>query len=329
MRAAAWLGLVVGVALLSGCSEPPSVRAFVDPPTGVVPYAARIVCSAPPGTYTYALPDGSAVTTRDAVLDVTVDRLEWAAEVTWTDGRDARTAMASARGTNALPTILQPRLNGDPYLWRLAPRVKTLIDFTHYPAGLSGPESGVLYDGPWHIVDLRVEAEDKVVCGASMGDSIYTPPLQAGVYHALYHGQIWDNACLVYPLLTMETDPSGRPYAPEPLDGYACDRIINRDLLEAVGFPEQYATIRVTVEDEWKRRTTASFDVPVAPIEQQSFYDDFDKDLFYVSSAGSAYYYHRNCPQVCAIPRDARLYFASARNAEAAGKQSTPDCIEP
>ena len=64
--------------------------------------------------------------------------------MTWTDGEQARTETVSAAGTNAAPTILAPRINGDPSRWFLRPRERTLIDFTHYPTGLSGSESGIV-----------------------------------------------------------------------------------------------------------------------------------------------------------------------------------------
>jgi len=75
------LAVAVLLVALAGCTEPVELRAFVDPPTGHVPYAAHIVCSALPGTYTYELPDGTSVTTRDSELAFTVDRLEWSARI--------------------------------------------------------------------------------------------------------------------------------------------------------------------------------------------------------------------------------------------------------
>jgi hypothetical protein len=325
-----WLVLLAG---LCGCTESFVLNAFVDPPTGHVPYAARIVCTSLPGTYTYELPDGTSVTTRESHIDVVVDRLAWSARVTWTDGEQVRVVDATAQGTNEVPLILAPRLNGDPYQGVMRPREATLIDFTHYPAGLSGPESGVLYDGTWRIVSVRVEADGKAVCGAAMGDSVYTPPWADGVFHAFYRGHVWDNACLVYPLYTAELAANGLPYAPEALTGYIHDGARNRNVLLDVEFPEQTAVVTVVVEDDWGRRTSASFPFPVAATTFSNVDDPhhdrptlFKNAVFFVSSRTGPYFYHRDCPEVCSIPGPDRLYFSSEANAEAAGKRRSPDC---
>ncbi len=331
------LVLALLLAALAGCTEPVELHAFVDPPRGHVPYAARIVCSSLPGMYTYQLPDGTAVTSKEHELDVIVDRLEWEARVTWTDSRQVRVENVLAEGTNASPTLLLPRINGDAYLWTLRPSELTLIDFTHHPGGLSGPESGVVYDGAWRVVSIRVEAQEKVVCGAIMADSIYTPPWEEGTYHALFHGQLVDNACLVYPLYTAETAPTGRPYAPEALPGYDYDSARNRNVLVGVEFPEQTAAIIVVVEDDWGRRTSASFPVTVAASSSWDWggLDDphhdnpslFKNAAFFVSSQADSFYYRRDCPEVCGIPEAERIYFLSAENAEAAGKRRSSSCF--
>jgi hypothetical protein len=330
------LALAALLAALTGCTEPVELRAFVDPPRGHVPYAARIVCSSLPGMYTYELPDGTAITSKEHELDVIVDRLEWEARVTWTDGRQVRVQSVLAEGTNASPIILQPRINGDAYLWTLRPREQTLIDFTHRPSGLSGPESGVVYDGTWRIVEIRVEPELKTICGEPMADSIYTPPWEEGIYHALFRGQLVNNACLVYPLYTAETAPTGRPYAPGPLPGYDYDSARNRNVLVGVEFPEQTAAIIVVVEDDWGRRTSASFPVIVAASAFWDFADSgdahdkpslFKNAAFFVSSPADSFYYRRDCPEVCGIPEAQRIYFLSAENAETAGKRRSPSCF--
>jgi hypothetical protein len=330
------LALPVLLAALTGCTEPVELRAFVDPPRGHVPYAAHIVCSSLPGMYTYQLPDGTAVTSKEHELDVIVDRLEWEARVTWTDGRQVRVENVLAEGTNTPPTLLLPRINGDAYLWTLRPRELTLIDFTHHPGGLSGPESGVVYDGAWRVVEIRVEPTLKALCGAPMGDSIFCPPWEPGVVHALYRGQVWDNACLVYPLYTAETAPSGRPYAPEALSGYDYDSARNRNVLLGVEFPEQTAAIIVVVEDDWGRRTSASFAIRVAAStswDSGSLPGDpedltlFKNAAFFVSSQADSSYYRRDCPEVCGIPGPDRIYFLSEENAEAAGKRRSLSCF--
>ena len=330
MRTVLSLALVVLLAALCGCTEPFVFNAFVDPPTGHVPYAAHIVCTSLPGTYTYELPDGTSTTTKQNEFDVTIDELAWTARVTWTDGRQVCVVNVVAQGTNELPLILAPRLNGDAYQGVMRPREATLIDFTHVTAGLSGPESGVVYDGAWHVVAIHVEAEGKVLCGAIMEDCVYTPPWEAGAFHALYHGQVWENACLVYPLFTSEIASNGRPYAPEALPGYSYDGARNRNLLLGVEFPEQTAVVRIVVEDDWGRQTSASFSFAVAAT---SFWDPdggkptrFKDAVFFVSSRANAYYYRRDCVEVCSIPGPDRIYFASEANAEAAGKRRSPSC---
>jgi len=327
------LAAAVLLAALAGCTEPVELRAFVDPPRGHVPYAARIVCSSLPGTYTYELPDGTAITSKEHEFDVLVDRLEWEASVTWTDGRQVRVENIAAQGTNAPPLILAPRLNGDAYQGVMRPREATLIDFTHHPGGLSGPESGVVYDGAWRVASVRVEAEGKTVCGAVMGDCVYTPPWEDGVFHALYHGHVWENACLIYPLFTAELAPNGLPYAPEPLPGYTFDGARNRNLLLNVEFPEQTAVVSVVVEDDWGRRTSASFPFQVAATTFSNLDDPyhtnpalFKNAVFFVSSRTDPYYHRRKCPEVCSIPGPDRLYFASEANAEAVGKRLSPGC---
>jgi hypothetical protein len=330
------LALAVVLAALTGCTEPAELHAFVDPPRGHVPYAARIMCSSLPGTYTVELPDGTAIMSKEHEFDVVVDRLEWEARVTWTDGRQVRVENVLAEGTNTPPIILLPRINGDPYLWTLRPREQTLIDFTHRLGGLSGPESGVVYDGAWRVVEIRVEPKLKTLCGAPMGDSIFCPPWEAGAVHALFSGQVLENACLVYPLYTAETASNGRPYAPEALPGYDYDSARNRNVLVGVEFPEQTATIIVVVEDDWGRRTSASFDIRVAAStswDSGSLPGDpedpalFKKAAFFVSSPADPFYYRRDCPEVCGIPEAQRIYFLSAENAETAGKRRSPSCF--
>ncbi len=331
---------VLLLAALCGCTEPLVLSAFVDPPTGHVPYAARIVCTPLPGTYTYELPNGTSTTTKEDAIDVTVDRLAWTARVTWTDGEQVRVVNVEAQGTNEVPLILAPRLNGDAYQGVMRPREATLIDFTHVAAGLSGPESGVVYDGAWRIVSIRVEAEGKAVCGAIMEDCVYTPPWEEGVFHALYHGQVRENACLVYPLFTAEIAPNGRPYAPEALPGYSYDGARNRNLLLGVEFPAQTAVVTVVVEDDWGRETSASFPFQVAATPFWDFEGEdpehphhdkptlFKNAVFFVSSHADPYYYRRGCVEVCSIPGPDRLYFSSEANAEAAGKHRSPDCFD-
>ena len=170
LRWLAALGLLASV--VAGCDEPIEFRACVEPGTGHAPYPAQIVCTALPGSYRYDLPNRAVVVSPSNVMDVTVDSLEWRATVTWTDGEHTRVADVEARGTNGLPRILRPRVAGAPYQWWLEPRERTLIDFTYCPPGLSGPESGVRYDGDWRVTSIEVDCSLKSVCGKTFGDSI-------------------------------------------------------------------------------------------------------------------------------------------------------------
>jgi len=317
-------------ALVTSCTEPIQFHAAVDPSQGHVPYAARIVCTRLAGTYTYRLPGGETVTSDENELEVTVDRLEWEATVTWANGEQVRTETVSAQGTNAPPTILAPRINGDPSRWFLRPRERTLIDFTHYPTSLSGPESGVVYDGEWQVADIQVECKLKRLCGSAVGDSIFRPPYEEGVYHAVFRGQTVENACIVYPLYSAETASNGRPYAPAPEDGYIYDAARVRDIFQQVEFPAQSAKIQVVVEDDWGRLTSGSFEISV----EAGVYGggsgsatDYRKAVFYVASRTSPLYHRSTCDAVCQIPKQDRLYFCGQENAEASGKKPAPDCF--
>ena len=325
------LALLVLSLMFAGCNEPVQFHAFVEPPRGHVPYEARIVCTPLEGTYSYRLPDGSVIESKASELAVTVDRLDWEASVSWTNGEQARTQAVAAHGTNALPSILPPRINGDPSRWYLRPRERTLIDFTHYSAGLSGPESGVVYDGPWRVVAIQVECHLKTLCGMPVGDSVFCPPYEAGHYHGLFGGQVYDNACIVYPLYTGELAPDGRPYAPAAEEGYPYDGTRVRSIFYSAAFPEQSAAIRVTVEDEWGRQTSASFDIPVGAAEYHSNKGgrstDYSEVVFYVASRISRLYHLSTCVEVCGIRTVDRLYFSSEASASAPGRERCPVCL--
>jgi len=324
------LALLVLSLMFAGCNEPVQFHAFVEPPRGHVPYEARIVCTPLEGTYSYRLPDGSVIESKASELAVTVDRLDWEASVSWTNGEQARTQVVAAHGTNALPTILPPRINGDPSRWYLRPRERTLIDFTHYSAGLSGPESGVVYGGPWRVVAIQVECHLKTLCGMPVGDSVFCPPYEAGHYHGLFGGQVYDNACIVYPLYTGELAPDGRPYPPAPEQGYTVDTARVRNVFDRVEFPAQSATVSVVVEDEWGRQVAASFDVPVEAavyLTEGKPPTDYSKLVFYVASRISRLYHLSTCVEVCGIRAADRLYFSSEASASAAGRERCPACL--
>jgi hypothetical protein len=315
---------------VTSCSEPIQFHAAVDPERGHVPYAARIVCTRLVGTYTYRLPGGETITSDENELPVTVDRLEWGATVTWANGEQVRTETVSAQGTNAPPAILAPRINGDPSRWFLRPRERTLIDFTHYPDSLSGPESGVVYDGEWQVVSLEVECKLKTLCGSAIRDSVFCPPYEADTYHAVFRGLTYENACVVYPLYTGETTAQGRPYAPAPEEGYAYDVARVRDVFGQATFPAQSAAIRAVVQDEWGRLTATSFEIPVEAARyggRSGSATDYKEIVFYVASRNSQIYHRSTCDAVCPIPQQDRLYFCNQGNAEASGRQPSPDCF--
>lgn len=322
-----FVGLVVAVVLLPGCLTPPPLaqfRAWVDPPQGYVPYDAKIVCTTLRGTYTYQLPDGSQSTSTANEFDVTIDALEWEATVTWTNGDQVLTDTAAAHGTNDRPTILPPRINGIPHLWRLEPRLRTLIDFTRSVG------SGVDYAGEWRVVDLRVECEFKQACQHPVGDSIFCPPYEEGRYHALFGNHLHENACIVYPTYTGESAPDGLPYAPAPEDGYTVDAAQNHNVFFRVTFPAQTAQIHVTVEDDWGRLTSASFEIPVMPLLFKGAGvppTDYTDVVFYVAGANSGLFHYSTCRHVCSISPADRVYFTGRQSAMASGRRPCPECF--
>ena len=329
-----WLlsGLLLLWCLATSCDQPIPFHAVVTPTLGHVPYSARIVCTELAGTYTYRLPDGTHVTSAESTLDVTVDRLDWTAQVTWSNGRQVTTQEVVAHGSNPPPLIGRPRINGDPLLWYLRPEERTLIDFSHYAAGLSGPESGVVYDGEWSVVSIQVQPRLKRLCGAPVGDSIFCPPFTKGEWHAAFRGQVYENACIVYPLYTSEAAPDGLAYPPFPEEGYPTDpqRRLH-DLYYGIAFPAQQATIRVVVEDEWRRRTAASFESPVeAQVDDNSDpADDYTKVVFYVSSTSSTIFHLSTSQDVCQISPADRVFFRSESAALRAGKVPCDTCFGP
>ena len=326
------LGLLVLLIGVSGCVPARRVREFhvrIDPSSGHVPYEARIACTPLVGTYTYELPDGSVITSTRNELAVVVDSLNWRATVSWTDGRDVCMGTATAYGTNAVPRILRPRIGGNPQLWYLEPRERTLIDFTHHEATLSGAESGVDYDGEWRVVEIRLECPLKTVCQDVVEDSVFCPPYQADTYHALVNGWLLENACIVYPTFTGETAPNGLPYAPAAEHGYTYDAYRVRNLYHAVTFSAQTGRIHVTVEDNWGRLTSASFDIPVGALVWSPEYgppDDHTEAILYVAGEGSPLYHLSTCPEVCLIDVDDRVYFGEERNALESGRSPCPRC---
>jgi len=330
----AGLGILLVLASLGGClpdGGPAEFRVRIEPDHGYVPFEARIVCTPLAGAYTYELPDGTRIGNSSPELDVVVDSLSWEVAVTWSDGEHTRTGNATAIGTNARPRILRPVIGGNPEMWILEPRERTMIDFSHREATMAGPETGVVYDGDCRVVEIRLECSLKTLCGQAVPDSVFAPPYEPGIVHALFNGQVYEDACIVYPTYTGELDPGGLPYAPAAESGYSYDPYHVRTLYHGVTFPAQTAQIRVTVEDEFGRRTSASFEIPVSTLTSNPGHGDpidYRDAVFYVAEIGSPLYHISTCPVACSIAAGNRLYFAERRNAEAEGYQAHEGCLQ-
>ncbi len=321
------LALAAMLAGACGCSPDPfPFNAVLDPSTGNVPYQARLTATPGLDSYVFELPDRT-IEQSDAELLVTVDTLDWSGTVSgWFAGNLVGEDTVHATGTNPLPRILRPLLNGDPQAWRLNPRERTLINFSHRERTMAGDEIGVSFDGTWQIREIRVEYEEKYLWGCFIPDSIFCPPHEPGVFHALDRGVLYENACVIYPLYTSEEGPDGLPYAPAAEVGYLYDAIRNHNLYESVSFPAQTATIYVTVEDQWGRETSASFEIPVAELDYRGDVGDEYEAIFYVASqsrvvgSGSDPIYHRStCPAIAPIPRSLRVFFKTQEAAQDAG----------
>jgi len=313
------LAILIG---LVGCFQldtEPVLNAVIAPEQGMVPYAAQIIATAPPGTFTFELPD-STIEQDEGSLEVLVDSLNWTATVTWTDGGAIESTVVTAYGTNACPTINRPLINGVSTLWYLEPRERTLIDFSFRPATLSASRTGVDYDGTWEIREIQVECSNKLLCQQSIPDS---------VYRALVNGHVLENACIVYPTWTYEMSPNGLPYSPAGQDGHMHDASQQRNVFHGVGFPAQTAMIRVTVEDDFARLTQAEFEIPVKQLLFGTGYGEatqFDRARYFVASENEEFFHQSWCYKVCQIAKEARLYFCDMRHAEESGRRLCPYC---
>lgn len=246
--------MLIGMA--SGCLKFGSesiLTAVIAPEQGHVPYTAQIVAIAPPGTFKFELPDAT-IEQNEGVLEVLVDSLIWTATVTWTDGDVVERVEVTALATNPRPTINRPLINGISSVWYLEPRERTVIDFSYRPATMTSPQTGIDYPGDWTIREISVECSLKLLCEKPIPDSIY---------HASLAGPAPEDACIVYPTSTYEIASNGLPYSPTAAEGYMHDGIQNRSLFISITFPAQTATIRVVVEDDFGRLTTAEFAIPV------------------------------------------------------------------
>jgi hypothetical protein len=96
---------------------------------------------------------------------------------------------------------------------------------------------------------------------------------------------------------TAEIAGNGTPYAPHPEDGYACDTSQVRETYNRVALPAQTATIVIVVKDEWGRRTSAAFPIPVRanPYSAGESASDPDETVFYVADSHGDPYHRRAC----------------------------------
>lgn len=304
----------------------PVLNAVIAPEQSIVPYTAQIVATAPPGTFTFVLPNETIEQT-DNVLEVLVDTITWSATVRWTDGKTLLSTDVTATGSNARPTINRPLITGVSSQWFLEPRERTLIDFSTREATMTSPSSGVDYDGEWSIHEISVMCSEKLLCNQPIRDSIYCPPYETGTYHASFNGVLYKSACIVYPTSTYEPSTSGIPYAPIPEDGYSYDTIQNRSIFKQVAFPSQTAIIRVVVRDNFGRLTSAEFEIPVlAFVYGTGGPQSFDEAKYLVASKDEAIYHQSWCYRACLIPEASRIYFADSRHAEESGRTLGPYC---
>jgi len=325
---------------LPGCflfdSAEPTLTAVIGPVQGHVPYSAQIVATAPPGTFTFTLPN-TTIVQDSGVLEVLVDSITWSATVTWTDGSSLKTTTVTATGSNARPTINRPLINGVTSQWFLKPREQTLIDFSYRPASMTSPTTGVHYDEEWSIHEIVVMCSEKLLCNQRIRDSIYCPPYETGVYHAIFKGALHENACIVYPTSTYEPSTNGIPYAPVPEEGYTYDTVQNRSVFKRVVFPAQTAIIRVVVRDHFGRMTSKEFEIPVLALSytqlptsyepKASSGDLFSDAQYFVASKDETVFHQSWCYRACLIPEASRVYYADSRHAEESGRTLGPICL--
>ena len=322
--------LALLINLLAGCSlfdtPEPILNAVIAPEQGNVPYAALIVATAPPGTFAFELPN-STVEQNEGSLEVLVDSLNWTATVTWTDGEAVKSTVVTAYGTNARPRINRPLINGVCSQWFLKPRERTLIDFSYRAATMTSPTTGVHYGEDWSIREISVKCSEKSLCNELIRDSIYCPPHEAGLYHAIFAGVLHENACIIYPTSTYEVDSTGLPYSPAPENGYTYDTIQNRSLFKQVELPAQTATIRVVVEDNFGRLTSAEFEIPVLEFGYgRGGPESFSEAKYLVASKDELIFHQSWCYRACLISEASRVYFADSRHAEESGRTLCPYC---
>ena len=209
-----WVLLLVLVAFLAGCTQPSAnvalLRLQLTPARGHPPFSTEIHASdMGGGTYTFELPH-QTIEQQSNVLSAVVDTDPWRVQVIWTGNEgDQRTVTVAADVLNSPPTILRPLIL--PGMgWFLAPLTRTLLDFNH-TIGSSGATGIYDPDGDsWHIDSIEVMCSEKF----GLGDSVFCPPRQVGVFHGLYQGRVIENACIIYPTHSGELHPVVSSSAP-------------------------------------------------------------------------------------------------------------------
>jgi len=261
------LSIGIGVVLLAGCTQRlhQGIPARIDPERGHVPYQATITADPAAKRYTFQLPHKTIEQTSNT-LEVTVDSLTWLATVTCDYGGSLRTFEVTATGTNALPRINPPVINGDLERWFLRPFEQTLISFEPRVG------RGIAYGGECRVTSIEVRGDDM-----DYPFSMFYPPYEPGTCHAVFRGWLHENAGIVYPCYTSIGSPEGLPYSPTNLEeGYPYIGWKNTNVYSWGGptdegqeiLPQQ-GTITVVVEDNFGRSVSASFSIPIEGLDFQ------------------------------------------------------------
>lgn len=204
----AWITVFALAGISVGCTlldEPkPLFSMELLPKSGHPPFSVEIrVTDMGEGTYTFTLPN-ETIQQSTNVLYTTVDADFWQVRVTWTNSEgDQRSATTIANVINDPPTIRRPEIL--PGMgWFLTPLARTLLNFNYKTTAVYGATGISDPDGDaWHIDSIKVMCSEKF----GMADSVFCPPREPGVFHAYYHGEIIENACIVYPTHTGELYP--------------------------------------------------------------------------------------------------------------------------
>ncbi|GEM_PF-1561254 len=204
----AWITVFALAGISVGCTlldEPkPLFSIGLLPKSGHPPFSVEIrVTDMGEGTYTFTLPN-ETIEQSTNVLYTTVDADFWQVRVTWTNSEgDQQSATTIASVINNPPTIRRPEIL--PGMgWFLTPLARTLLNFNYKTTAVYGATGISDPDGDaWHIDSIEVMCSEKF----GMADSVFCPPREPGVFHAYYHGEIIENACIVYPTHTGKLYP--------------------------------------------------------------------------------------------------------------------------